>query len=72
MSSKLLAINIVFAIVDTIIAALAICGFGWGSWFFGRWWILLFTIIPLALFNGHPIIVNADIDAAREGSDNNS
>ena len=67
MSSKLLVINIVFAIVDTIIAALAICAFGWGSWFFGRWWILLFTIIPLALFNGHSIIVNADIEAAQKG-----
>lgn len=72
MSSKLLAINVVFAIVDTIIAALAICAFGWGALFFGKWWLLLFTFVPLALFNGHSIIVDADIDAARKGGDNDS
>ena len=69
MSNKLLALNITYAVVDTIIAALAICGFIFGAWHFGRWWIILFTIIPLALFNGHSIIVDADIDAARKGGD---
>lgn len=72
MSNRLLAINITFAIADTIIAALAICAFGWGAWFFSKWWLLLFTFVPLALFNGHSIIVDADIKAAREGGDNNS
>ena len=68
MTSKLLALNITYAIVDTIIAALAICAFGWGSWHFGRWWILLFTIIPLALYSGHSVVVEADMRAAEEGS----
>ena len=72
MTGKLLALNILCTIADTIIAALAICAFGWGSWHFGRWWILLFTIIPLALFNSHSFIVEADINAAMEGSDSNS
>lgn len=72
MTSKILALNIIYAIVDTIIAALAICAFGWGAWFFGRWWIMLFTIIPLMLFNTHSAIVEADIEAAKEGSDSNS
>jgi hypothetical protein len=72
MSNRLLAINITFAVVDTIIAALAICAFGWGAWHFGRWWLLLFTIVPLMLFQGHSIIVDADIEAARKGSDNHS
>lgn len=69
MSNRLLAINIVLAIVDTIIAALAICAFGWGSWFFGKWWMLCFCIIPLALFNSHSIIINADIEAAKKGGE---
>ena len=72
MTSKLLALNITYAIVDTIIAALAICAFGWGAWFFGRWWIMLFTILPLMLFNTHSAIVDADIEAAQKGSDSNS
>ena len=58
-SKQLTIINITLAIVDTIIAAIAIAAFGWGAWFFGRWWILLFTIIPLALFSSHSIIVES-------------
>ena len=72
MTGKLLALNITYAVVDTIIAALAICGFGLGSWFFGKWWMLCFCIIPLVLFNSHSVIVEADIEAAKEGSDSNS
>lgn len=72
MTNKLLALNITYAIVDTIIAALAICAFGWGSWHFERWWMLLFTIIPLGLFNSHSVIVESGIDAAEKGSDSNS
>lgn len=72
MSNKLLALNITYAIVDTLIAALSIIGYGWGAWFFGRWWIMLFTILPLMLFNTHSAIVEADIEAAQKGSDNNS
>lgn len=69
MSNKLLALNITYAVVDTIIAALAILAFAFGSWHFGRWWILLFTIIPLALFNSHSAIVDADIAAAQKGGE---
>lgn len=78
MTNKILALNITYAIVDTIIAALAICAFVWGSWHFERWWMLLFTIIPLALFNGHSVIVSADIQKAKldalkpKGGDTNS
>jgi hypothetical protein len=72
MTSKLLALNITYAIVDTIIAALAICAFGWGAWFFGRWWIILFTIIPLVLFNTHSAIVDADIEATQKGGEDDA
>ena len=62
MSKSLTAINIIFAVTDTLISALAIVCFGWGAWFFGKWWLLLFAIIPLALFNQHRLIVNADLE----------
>lgn len=62
MSKPLAAINIIWAIVDVIICSLAILAFGWGAWFFGKWWLLLFVIIPLALFNQHSLIVNADLE----------
>lgn len=62
MSKPLAAINIILAIGDVIICGLAILAFGWGAWFFGKWWLLLFAIIPLALFNQHSLIVNADLE----------
>ncbi len=71
MDSKLLALNIIYAITDTIIAALAIIGFEWGASHFGKWWILCFCIIPLLLFNSHSAIINADIEAAQKGGESN-
>lgn len=65
MSKSLTAINIIFAVTDTLISALAIVCFGWGAWFFNRWWLLVFAIIPLALFHQHSLVIDADLDAAK-------
>lgn len=62
MSKPLAAINIIWAIGDVIVCSLAILAFAWGAWFFGKWWMLLFAIIPLVLFNQHSLIVNADLE----------
>lgn len=70
MSKSLLAINILWALIDTIITALAICAFVWGARYFERWWLLLFAIIPLALFNQHSLVIDADLQAAKEGESN--
>ena len=65
MSKSLTAINIIFAVTDTLISALAIVCFGWGAWFFNHWWVLAFTIIPLALFHQHSLVIDADLEAAK-------
>ena len=72
MTGKLLALNIVFAIADTIIAALSILAFVWCSWRCDKWWIILFAVVPMALFNAHTVIINEDIEEARKGDENNS
>jgi hypothetical protein len=72
MTGKLLALNIVFAIADTIIAALSILAFVWCSWRFDKWWIILFAVVPMALFNAHTAIINSDIEEAQKGDENNS
>lgn len=72
MTGKLLALNIVFAVTDTIIAALSILAFVWCSWRFDKWWIILFAIVPTVLFNSHTAIINADIEAAQKEDENNS
>lgn len=57
-----------FAIADTLIAGLSISLFGWGAWFFGRWWILLFTVIPLVSFMSHTVIA----DIVEDGGEGDS
>lgn len=68
MDNKMFALNTILAIVDTLIAALAILAFAWGSRYFDKWWMLLFTIFPLALFNAHTLV----LDVPQEEGDNDS
>lgn len=58
MDKRMFALNTILAIVDTVVAALAIIAFAWGSWNFDKWWMMLFTILPLILFNSHTVILN--------------
>ena len=69
MSKTLAFINILWALFDTAICGLAVCLFGWGSYHFERWWILLFSIIPLLLYNSHTLIIDSDIQAAKGGEE---
>ncbi len=68
MDNKMFALNTILAIADTLIAALAILAFAWGSRYFDRWWMLLFTIIPLGLFNTHTLV----LDVPQEEGENDS
>lgn len=69
LDKRMFVLNTVITIVDTLVASLAIVAFAWGSWNFGKWWILLFNLIPLVLFNSHTLVLNTtekegDEDAA--------
>ena len=66
MNKRLFAINIIFAVLDTIVVVLAILGFWWCAWHFGKWWIILFAIIPLIAFNAHSLVIDSDIERAKE------
>ena len=69
MSKPLAAINIIWAIGDVIVCSLAILAFAWGAWFFGKWWLLLFVIIPLIAFNAHSLVIDSDIERAKENNE---
>lgn len=69
MNNKLLALNIVIAVVDTLIAALAIVTLAYAAVHFGKWGIALLCIVPLLFFYSHSLIIEADIDSAEEGGD---
>ena len=57
MNNKIFWLNIIIAVVDTIIAALAIVAFTAIANIMGKWWIVLFSLIPLMLFNHHTIVL---------------
>ena len=66
MSRSLLAINILWAIADTAVCVLAVLAFAWGASHFERWWLLLFTALPLIMFSNHKLIIDADLKRAEE------
>lgn len=67
MSKNLETINILFAVLDAIICNFCALAFVWGANRFDKWWLCLFVIVPLALFQRHTLIIDADIEAAEKG-----
>lgn len=72
MSKRLAIINIIIAVADALICLTAITMFAYAAIHFGKWWITLFSFIPLLLFSSHTLIVDADLDAAMEGGESDS
>ena len=70
MDKHMFIINIIKAIADVIISALGIIGFIYGANVFQRWWILLFTVVPLLMYYSSGIVVIGDPE--KEGGDNHS
>lgn len=61
MSKTLAVINIFLVIADLVLSALAVCAFAWCSVYFQKWWIILFTLVPVILYNNHSVIIDSDI-----------
>ena len=61
MSRTLAVINIFLVVADLVLSALAVCAFAWCSVYFHKWWIILFTLVPVILYNNHSVIIDADI-----------
>lgn len=75
MSKSLTAINIILVVTDLILSALCVIAFSWASFFFDKWWLVLFTLIPVMAYSHHSIIIESDIRQDRIdklGGDNNS
>lgn len=70
MDNKMFVINIIKAIADLIISALGIMGFIYGANMFQRWWILLFTVLPLLMYYSSGIVVLGE--PVEEGGENDS
>ena len=70
MSKQLETLNIIYAIVDTLVCLVAIVGFAWAALYFGKWWIVLFSFVPLLLFSSHTLIVDSDLEPDKDGDEN--
>ena len=67
MDKNIKALNIIYAITDTLIAALSIVSFAYMALHFERWWILLFSILPLILYSQHTLVLESGIRRAEGG-----
>ena len=61
MSRSLTAINIILVITDLILSAMCVAGFTWSACYFNKWWLVLFTLIPVMAYSHHSIIIESDI-----------
>ena len=60
MNDKMFKLNRLLAVTDTIVSVVAILAFGACAWYFEKWGIVLFAIIPLILFYSHTLVLDAD------------
>ena len=69
MNDKMFKLNRILAISDTIVSVIAILTLGACAWYFNKWGIVLFSIIPLLLFYSHTIVLDADYEQVEGGGD---
>ena len=59
MGEKLYKLNITITIAEAIVTIVMVLCFGLSAWFFARWWINLFSLIPALLFHAHPLVIES-------------
>ena len=70
MNRRVFILNVIYAVTDTIICALAIGAFAFSAYRTDRWWINLFSLIPMALYFQHVVILEVEEeDEQQEGDD---
>ena len=65
MSKRLAIINITLVITDLILSGMTVAAFAWAAWHFSKWWLVLFTLIPVMAYSHHSIIIESDIQQDR-------
>lgn len=65
MEERLFKLNRTYAIVDTLVCLAAIASFAFAGFHFGKWWINLLNLIPLALYSQHTLVIETDLQASK-------
>ena len=68
MDKKTFWLNIVLIVVDTLVSLLSIAAFAAIAYYFGKWWVTLFSILPLLLFYNRGILLEAIAENGEEES----
>ena len=68
MDRRVFVLNVLYAVTDTIICAIANASMFLLAMRFEHWWINLFSLIPLALYFQHDVIFEVEPDE-QEGDD---
>lgn len=69
MSKRMVLINMIMVMLDFTASLACIALFAFCAVRFNHWWIGLFALIPLGLFSGHGLIIDADIAEAQKGGE---
>lgn len=65
MNKHLAILNIAYSVIDLFVCLAACACFFFTARYFGRWWIMLFCLIPLLAFNSHSLVIDEDIRQAK-------
>ena len=66
MDKKVFWLNIVNTVVDTLVSLLAIAAFTAMAYYFGKWWITLFGVLPMLMFYDRGILLDTAVQKEEE------
>ena len=58
-------INIAFAVADAIVCIVSVVAIAYVTASFGKWWIILFSFIPVAMYANHDVVVETNVEKSR-------
>ena len=72
MSKQLTVLNSLVALFDMIVCIAALTAFAYTAYHFDRWWITLFSLLALLMYNSKSFMIDQDIEDAQKEGDSNS
>ena len=72
MSKQLTVLNILVALFDMIVCVAALTMFAFTAYNSDKWWITLFSLLALFMYNSKSFMIDQDIEDAQKEGDSNS
>lgn len=65
MNDNLYKINVFYGVTDFLLCAIGVAAFTGAAFFFGKWWLILFAVLPLCLYTNHGLIIESDLKQSK-------